>query len=279
MPLVWEGPGTMTTNESLRLVGTSLKRPRRIALGGATVVAFTRGYDPAVTNQDGVACVDLGEGVLLALADGAGGLPGGQEAATIAIDAVMEAAHEVKRDGSGVQEAVLAAFDRANDRIRALAIGAASTLAVVIIEGSSLRSYHAGDSGVLVTGQRGRLRFGTVAHSPTGYAIEAGIMNEAQALRHAERHLISNVLGSDDMRIEIGPPIDLAVYDTAVLASDGLLDNLHSHEIAELARKGPLLEATERLCGLATTRMRAPTRDKLGKPDDLSVLLYRPRIC
>ncbi len=57
-------------------------------------------------------------------------------------------------------------------------------------------------------------------------------------MHHEERHLVSNVVGTDDMRIELGPPLKLARYDTVLLASDGLLDNLYTDEIVELIRKG-----------------------------------------
>ncbi len=32
-------------------------------------------------------------------------------------------------------------------------------------------------------------------------------MKEEDAIHHEERHVISNVIGSDQMRIEIGPPL------------------------------------------------------------------------
>lgn len=268
------------TDALQRWAAVTMEAPCRIELPGATAVAFTQGLDPEAGNQDAVACLDLGErGTVLVLADGAGGMPGGNQACALAVDAVVQAARDVDGVERPLQSAVLEAFDRASDAIRALGIGAASTLAVVTVEGRSLRSYHAGDSGVLVTGQRGRERLATIAHSPTGYAVEAGYMSEAQALVHDERHLVSNLLGTDDMRIEVGPRIELSHFDTVVLASDGVLDNLRSEEVSELARTGGLLDAAGRLREETLRRMEIPSAGRPGKPDDLSFVLYRPRPC
>ena len=97
-----------------------------------------------------------------------------------------------------------------------------TTLAAVEISGVSARPYHIGDSSILITGQKGKLKLNTVAHSPVGFAVEAGLLDVDEALHHAERHLVSNVLGLENMRIELGSPVDLAPRDSLVIASDGL---------------------------------------------------------
>ena len=67
-------------------------------------------------------------------------------------------------------------------------------------------------------------------------AVESGMLDEDEAVHHEERHLISNVVGADDMRIEIGLSINMAAKDTLLLASDGLFDNLYLNEIIETNR-------------------------------------------
>ena len=58
----------------------------------------------------------------------------------------------------------------------------------------------------------------TVAHSPVGYAEEAGLLDREEAIHHAHRHLVSNMLGMPEMHIEVGPPLTLDARDTIVLA-------------------------------------------------------------
>ncbi|MDH5345346.1 MAG: protein phosphatase 2C domain-containing protein, partial [Gammaproteobacteria bacterium] len=174
-----------------------------------------------------------------------------------------------------LRTAVLNGIEAANEAVLALGTGSATTLTVVTIEGHMARSYQVGDSEAMVVGQRGRVRAQTMAHSPTGFAIEAGMLDQRDALHHEERHLVSNYIGTQDMRIDVGTGICLNPRDTVLVASDGLTDNVHRHEITELIRKGPLADASESLTGLARRRMTVETMHQPSKPDDLSVLLFR----
>ena len=109
-----------------------------------------------------------------------------------------------------------------------------------------------------------------------GYAVEAGWLPEDEALHHEDLHIVSNMVGSPEMRIEIGPTLSLRPRDTVLIASDGLFDNLPSQEVAELVRKGPLPEVAARLAAWCDQRMRAPEPGQPSKPDDLTFVLYRP---
>ena len=42
------------------------------------------------------------------------------------------------------------------------------------------------------------------------FAVESGMLSEDDALHHDERNLVSNVVGDEQMRIELGPPLKLA---------------------------------------------------------------------
>ena len=156
-----------------------------------------------------------------------------------------------------LRPAILDGIEAANEQVRGLGTGAATTLVLVEIRERVVRPYHVGDSAILLVGQRGKLKFQTIAHSPIGYAVEAGLIDEKDAIHHEERHMISNVIGSPEMRIEIGPAIEMAARDTLVLASDGLFDNLLPAEIVELVRTGPLDKAVDQLVAVATERMNA----------------------
>ena len=77
------------------------------------------------------------------------------------------------------------------------------------------------------------------------------------------------------MRVDMGPGIRLNPRDTVLLASDGLTDNVHIHEITDLIRKGPMSAAIKSITGLARRRMTVETIHQPSKPDDLSVILFR----
>jgi len=229
-------------------------------------------------NEDAAALISLAEEVAVAVvSDGAGGHPGGAEAASLAIRAVCESVAELGDDLHNLRDAIINGFESADRAISALGTGAAATLAVVEIQGSRMRAYHAGDSMVLVTGQRGRIKWLTIPHSPVGYAVEAGLLDRGDALHHEDLHLVSNLLGGQGMRIELGAALELSPRDTVVLASDGLSDNLHLDEIVERIRKGPLPHAVAELAALGRERMAAPSDGAPSKPDDLTFIAIRRR--
>jgi serine/threonine protein phosphatase PrpC len=145
----------------------------------------------------------------------------------------------------------------------------------VEIEDGRLRSYHVGDSEILLVGQRGKLKLATLSHAPVAYAVEAGLLEARDALHHEDRHLISNAVGSADMRIEVGPSTSLGSRDTLLLASDGLVDNLHREEIVALVRSGSLADAGRLLAARARERMEGGKPGTPCKPDDLTFLLFR----
>ncbi|MDH3520454.1 MAG: SpoIIE family protein phosphatase, partial [Myxococcales bacterium] len=126
-----------------------------------------------------------------------------------------------------------------------------------------------------LVGQRGKLKLQTIAHSPVGFAVEAGMLDESEAMHHEDRHIVSNMLGAPDMRIEVGSARRLAPRDTLLLASDGLSDNLRTDEIVQRIRTGSLEEGARRLVRAARRRMDAPIEGEPSKPDDLTFVSYR----
>lgn len=229
-------------------------------------------------NEDAAALISIGEAAVVAvLSDGAGGHPGGARAAGLAVQAVCDAVAKLGDDPTDLRGAIINGFESADRAIAALGTGAAATLAAVEIRGTCMRAYHAGDSMVLVTGQRGRIKWLSIPHSPVGYAVEAGLIDRSDALHHEDLHLVSNLLGAQDMRIELGATVTLAPRDTVVLASDGLSDNLHLDEIVGLVRKGPMRRAVDALSALGRGRMEVPQEGAPSKPDDLTLIAIRPR--
>lgn len=246
-------------------------------IGRGAAAAFSAGCPGrAGSNEDAAALIPLDEGsVVLAVADGLGSTPQADRAASLAMRSLVEALEPAERERSVLRTAILNGIERASQAVATLGTGAATTLTVAEIQEDLLRPYHVGDSLLLVVGQRGRIKFQSVAHSPVGFAVESGLLDEREALHHEDRHLVSNVLGARDMRIEIGPVLHLAPRDTVLLASDGLSDNLWQREIVDRARRSPLELAARQLVDDARRRMTEPTVGAPSKPDDLTLVLFR----
>lgn len=229
-------------------------------------------------SQDALAILPLADGgALLAIADGVGGLPGGGEAAASAVRVLAETAAGPPAADGLLRPRILDAIERINQEILATGTGAATTLAVVEVGNDFIRPYHIGDSEIMVFGRGGRVKYQSVPHSPVGFAYHAGMLDEDQAIGHKDRHLVSNVLGTRDMRIEVGSPLKLAEGDTLVICSDGLVDNLQFAEICDGLRIGSLDGRFERLIQVTLARMDGAHPAGPSKPDDLSIIAFRPR--
>ena len=225
-------------------------------------------------NEDSLLMAQLDESrAVLAVADGAGGMRGGHRASRVAIETVAEFLTDEQLGSPRAR--LVSGIERAHDEVVGLGLGAATTFAGVLIDEGTVRSVHVGDSVVLMCGQRGRRKLQTVSHSPVGYAVEAGILDEREALRHEDLHLVSNLLGVGDPRIEISTEVQMKPRDTIVIGSDGLFDNFVTDEIVEMVRKGDLLDVTVHLVEQTLRRMVDPPREGPGKPDDLGLIVFR----
>jgi serine/threonine protein phosphatase PrpC len=243
---------------------------------GQVAIYSNRAPGKETVNEDSAAIVEVESGcAVLAVADGAGGMSAGAQASRLTIEHLASALDIGRPMESGLREAVLSGIENASSEVLALGIGAASTVAVMEILGDRIRPYHVGDSMILVMGQRGKMKLQTVSHSPVGYAVESGMLDEQEAMHHDERHLVSNMVGDPDMHIQLGSELQLAPRDTVVIASDGLFDNLYVDEIVAIARSGPLRRAANRLAQACHYRMQHPQEGHPSKPDDLTFILFR----
>ena len=254
-----------------------MDEPAEIACDNGVAVVFTLRSPAKETVNEDACCIyrtDSSACVLL-VADGMGGLPNGQAASALVVTSI-EKFLAASPDESKYRDAILDGIEDANKQIMQEAPGSGSTVALVEIVGNLLRPYHVGDSKILVVGQRGKIKLETLSHSPTEYAIEAGYLEPRDAMDHEDRRYVSNMLGAGDMRIELGAPLRLSKFDTVLIASDGLIDNLHLEEIVEIIRKGKLKKCMQTLIRLCRKRMMGEGNPgEPSAPDDLTILLFR----
>ncbi|HEX7082081.1 MAG TPA: protein phosphatase 2C domain-containing protein [Gammaproteobacteria bacterium] len=246
---------------------------------GLVALRSIRSPEKDTPNEDAAAIIALSDDALvLAVADGVGGTPAGREASNLTVSTLSSVLGRRADESASLRPAILDAIEQANRSVIDLARGAATTLVVAEIVARRLRSYHVGDSELIAVGQRGRVKRRVVPHSPTGFAVEAGLMDEDEAVQHEQRHVLFNVIGAEDMRVEIGGSVKLAPRDTVLLASDGLLDNLFADEIVDIIRIGPIAAAADRLVEKALRRMKTNGSGQPSKPDDLTIILFRPYV-
>lgn len=255
--------GEMTHAESGRFVS-----------GNAEVFSLQSPSKNAGENEDACALISLSDqSGLMVLADGVGGHRGGQDASALAVETMAAFMQKSVSDQSNLREPVLDAIEECNQALLADGLGAATTLLVVELQGRSIRPYYIGDSTILVCGQRGKLKFQSIAQSPTGYALEAGVMEEAEVRTDEDRHLVSNIIGVADMHMTVGSWLNLAPKDTLLMCSDGLTDNIYIDAIVDKIRTGRINRSAQVLKEQCLEKMASTD----GHPDDLSFILFRLR--
>ncbi|TWU41446.1 putative protein phosphatase 2C-type [Novipirellula aureliae] len=243
-------------------------------LRGCVVAIARRCPGKEEPNDDSAVVIRAASGaIVMAVADGVGGCPLGYKASAIAVECIAEAVLAADWNVD-LRAPILDAIEKANEDILDLGVGAATTLSVVEIVDSKARAYTVGDSMTMIVGQRGMLKWRSTSHSPVGYAVESGLLDEESAMIHDERHVVSNLVGSSTMHIGVGPAQTLRPRDRVLIASDGLFDNLHISEVVSKIKNGDPRKQMEALIGFADDRMNGRTDELPGKPDDLTVLLY-----
>lgn len=241
---------------------------------GSLALYSRRASYKETANEDAAAIIPIaGRGVVLAVADGIGGLPQGEEAARVTLDTLIEFVDQAESP-ERLRSAILDAIETANRRVLALGGGAGTTLAVAQIIDQRVRTYHVGDSEIFVVGGRGMLKLETISHGPVAYGVHSGLIDPIDALSHENRNLVSNVVGARDMRIELGPSVKLAQRDLVLICSDGITDNLHSEELSQLIRGKSPQEAAACLLQALQSR-REPNFELDFKEDDATFVIYR----
>ncbi len=248
--------------------------PLSVSINHGEVVCYSdRSPVKETPNEDALAVIPVGDKTtVLVVADGLGGMPAGEQASQIVVECLIDSLNDVVIQ---TREAILNGIDAANKQILDLKTGSGTTVSIAEINNTSLRTYHAGDSLILLTTNHGNVKYQTVSHSPIGYALVCGAIDKERAMRHPERNLISNYVGCNDMHINIGPFIELTSFDTLILTSDALSDNLYEDEICEIIRKGTLQEGVDKLIEECKHNMHEPLPDRLCHPDDLTLICFR----
>jgi serine/threonine protein phosphatase PrpC len=177
--------------------------------------------------------------LLFGVADGVGGLPGGGEAAQLAIEQVSELLQSASLDGHPDLEV---AVQQANRMVSALgqqispAMGIGTTLTIGCIRGSTLKIAHVGDSRCYGTHLRIFTRL-TEDHSVENEARLRRARGEVVYYHEANRNALTRCIGQPTP-----PDIDLITRDIApgdryLFCTDGITRMLPDAEIAAILLK------------------------------------------
>lgn len=214
--------------------------------------------------------------LLCAAIDGMGGYEGGEVAASIAKETIVDSLVNCQ-NCENILQALEAAVIEANNRIigergqdlRLKSMGCVATVGIIDLENALLYMAHVGDSRLYLF-REGRLQKLSHDHSLVGYREEIGELTEEEAMANPNRNIISRSLG-EKLINEMGQDyIELGIFplysgSQLLFCTDGLFDMATSLDISGvLSQDIGVKEKNRQLIDLANER---------GGNDNITVVL------
>jgi serine/threonine protein phosphatase PrpC len=221
-------------------------------------------------NEDRV-YVNEAKGVFLVI-DGVGGSAGGEVAAKIAEDSIVDGLTSGDPPENRVREAIALAnrniLKRAQKEPRLEGMSCVLTLA--LFENGQVTVGHVGDTRLYVL-QETEMEKITSDHSIVGVLEEEGRLSEQEAMEHPDRNQILRDVGTEDLDPSADEFIDTYQFSfesdmAMLLCSDGLTDLVPAEDIRRTARehKGAPTDTVDALIDEANRR---------GGKDNISVIV------
>jgi serine/threonine protein phosphatase PrpC len=226
-------------------------------------------------NEDAFAAAELEArpgALLLAVADGLGGHPGGDVASRLAVQALCDHVRAHAAAALSWTELLQAGFAAAHAAVRAAAgrradlAEMATTLTAAVLVDDWLYWAHVGDSRLNVVGAGG-LRQVTADHSPVGELVRDGLLSGAEARTHPLRHMLSRAVGFESALPPDGGAERLAAGEWVLLVTDGLTAVVPAERIEAAARQAE--EPDDLARSLVAMAVAA------GGPDNVTVVVAR----
>lgn len=226
-------------------------------------------------NEDNFCVVENDtNGVLLVVADGMGGMGGGDIASMLAVKTVEENFKNSKSNDNVenlldalIMTANSAVYSRSHkDGQRISKMG--STLVLLLISGNKAYISHAGDSRCYWM-DNGKIKKMTVDHSGAQELVNLGIIKEENMLDHPDSSILTRSIGTKE---KVKPetmkdPVTIKNGDAFILCSDGLYQLVTDEEIAQIVYKNDDPDsACRELVDLANER---------GGTDNITVIIAK----
>ena len=210
------------------------------------------------------------DGVLCAVADGMGGVNGGEYASRLAMETLAEAYY--LSTYPPVPERLKYAVQAGNRRIYSAAAanpefhGMGTTVSALAVKNNYCYLAQVGDSRVYIARRGHPVRQLTEDHSLVAEQVRSGYLSEAEARHHAMKNLITRAVGTRET-------VDVDLFhlriqrdDVFIICSDGLSNVVDEAGIDEALALPSLKGAARRLVGSAL---------EAGGPDNITVALIQ----
>jgi protein phosphatase len=204
---------------------------------------------------------------LFVVADGMGGLPAGELASDILVQA-LAVVDDMPDTGEPLQD-MLAALRTANERIEAAVAddgardGMGTTVTALLLSGDSVAALNVGDSRCYLVRDGGLTQL-TRDDTYVQALVDQGVLTPDDARRHPQRALVTQAVQGGDFQ-PTGRMVPIRAGDRFLLCSDGLTDYVTDEVIGETLRDVPDRDA----CADELIRRTL----EAGAPDNVSVIV------
>lgn len=199
--------------------------------------------------------------IIACVIDGVGGYSGGEVAAAIARETIID---EINKSAGDINNTLVAAFHEANSKIfhertvdkKHDSMACVCTLVAADLKQNQFHYAHVGDTRLYLLRDDSLIKISS-DHSFVGFLEDSGRLTEEAAMNHPKRNEINKALGfepnilNQQNYIETGSSPFLP-GDTLLLCSDGLTDMVNKQDITDiLTGQNSLKEKGKRLIDLA----------------------------
>jgi protein phosphatase len=204
---------------------------------------------------------------LFVVADGMGGLPAGELASDILVQA-LAVVDDMADSGEPLQD-LIAALETANERIEAAVAddgardGMGTTVTALLLAGDRVAALNVGDSRCYLS-RDGELTQITRDDTYVQALVDQGVLSPDDARRHPQRALVTQAVQGGPFR-PAGRMVPIRPGDRFLLCSDGLSDYVDDEVIAATLR-----DVTDRKA--CATELIHRTLEA-GAPDNVTVLV------
>lgn len=214
-------------------------------------------------NEDRFLIKELPGIIILVVADGLGGTPGGEIAAQIAIDAFQEYKFSKENLEKDLKTALMIAekqIHKVNKKPGLESMG--TTVTAAALYKSKIFWIHVGDSRIYLLQDKGIKQI-TTDHTFIRELIEDGTITPAQAEIHPLRNVLDQCVGCDEIQPDNGV-FHIEKNNRLLLCTDGLTKHLSDLQIESILKTNPTQEAAQLLIQAAL---------KMGGTDNVTVIV------
>ena len=197
--------------------------------------------------------------------DGAGGYPQGDEASYLISELAINFLKDSKRN-------YLEHINDLNEELKKKLERAKTTFTLCHYKEDHFYFLSIGDSEIIVFDEEDIL-YQNISHSPIGFQVQAGTLEEEEALQEPGRNIVSFLLGDKVFHIDSSSKFKFEKGMTLVCGSDGLFDNFTYTEIQEHLDNG-FEEGTQEIKEACDNQL---NRETWYKDDDICFFIIRKK--